>query len=94
MSAFLLEMLLSNDQQIVETFCESLTGPRTPGDRAREAVWQIRRNVPEVMAGDLIGYAGFDKRDEVGGIAAPSSSSAARRTGSSTRSRWRPFGPS
>ncbi|URM96969.1 alpha/beta hydrolase [Actinomadura madurae] len=71
MSGFLLEMLLSNGQQIVETFCESLTGPRTPGDRAREAVWQIRRNVPEVMAGDLIGYAGFDKRDEVGGIAAP-----------------------
>lgn len=71
MSGFLLEMLLSNGQQIVETFCESLTGPRTPDARAREAVWQIRRNVPEVMAGDLIGYAGFDKRDEVGGITAP-----------------------
>lgn len=71
MSGFLLEMLLSNGQQIVETFCESLTGARTPEDRAREAVWQIRRNVPEVMAGDLVGYAGFDKRDEVGYIKAP-----------------------
>lgn len=71
MSGFLLEMLLSNGQQIVETFCESLTGARTPDDRAREAVWQIRRNVPEVMAGDLVGYAGFDKRDEVGNIKAP-----------------------
>ncbi|MFJ6199938.1 alpha/beta fold hydrolase [Micromonospora sp. NPDC092111] len=71
MSGFLLEMLLSNGQQIVETFCESLTGARTPANRAREAVWQIRRNVPEVMAGDLIGYAGFDKRDEVGRIQAP-----------------------
>jgi pimeloyl-ACP methyl ester carboxylesterase/putative sterol carrier protein len=71
MSGFLLEMLLRNGQQIVETFCESLTGARTPDARAREAVWQIRRNVPEVMAGDLIGYAGFDKREEVGRIEAP-----------------------
>ncbi|PXY33367.1 alpha/beta hydrolase [Prauserella coralliicola] len=71
MSGFLLEMLLRNGQQIVETFCESLTGARTPEHRAREAVWQIRRNVPEVMAGDLIGYAGFDLREQVGRIEAP-----------------------
>lgn len=71
MSGFLLEMLLRNGQQIVETFCESLTGARTPEHRAREAVWQIRRNVPEVMAGDLIGYAGFDLREQVGRIKAP-----------------------
>ncbi|MEU0156231.1 alpha/beta fold hydrolase [Micromonospora fulviviridis] len=71
MSDFLLEMLLTDGQAIVETFCESLTGARTPEDRAREAIWQIRRNVPEVMAGDLIGYAGFDQRKEVGKIKAP-----------------------
>ncbi len=40
-------------------------------ERAREVVWQIRRVNPEVMRGDLIGYAGFDKRDEVGKITAP-----------------------
>jgi pimeloyl-ACP methyl ester carboxylesterase len=71
MSQFLLDMLLVNGQQIVECYAQSLTGNRTPADRAREVVWQIRRVNPEVMVGDLTGYAGFDKRDAVGRIKAP-----------------------
>jgi len=70
-SQFLLDMLLLNGQQIVECWSQSLTGNRTPPDRAREVVWQIRRAVPDVMRGDLTGYAGFDKRDEVGKIKSP-----------------------
>jgi pimeloyl-ACP methyl ester carboxylesterase/putative sterol carrier protein len=70
-SQHLLDMLLLNGQQILECWSESLTGNRTPPDRAREVVWQIRRCNPEVMAGDLTGYAGFDKRDVVGEIRSP-----------------------
>jgi pimeloyl-ACP methyl ester carboxylesterase/putative sterol carrier protein len=66
-----LDMLLVNGQQIVECWSQSLTGNRTPPDRAAEVVWQIRRATPEAMAGDLVGYAGFDKRDEVGRITSP-----------------------
>jgi pimeloyl-ACP methyl ester carboxylesterase len=64
-------MLLLNGQQIVECWSQSLTGNRTPPDRAREVVWQIRRATPEAMAGDLVGYAGFDKREEMKQIACP-----------------------
>lgn len=71
MTQFLLDMLLVNGQEIVECYSKSLTGNRTPPDRAREVVWQIRRVNPEVMRGDLIGYAGFDKRDAVGRITTP-----------------------
>ena len=71
MSQFLLDMLLLNGQQIVECYAKSLTGDRTPPERAREVVWQIRRVNPEVMVGDLTGYAGFDKREEVGAITSP-----------------------
>lgn len=70
-SQFLLDMLLVNGQQILEGWSQSLTGNRTPPDRAREVVWQIRKVNPEVMRGDLIGYAGFDKRKEVGDIKSP-----------------------
>ena len=70
-SQFLLDMLLVNGQQILEGWSQSLTGNRTPPDRAREVVWQIRKVNPEVMRGDLIGYAGFDKRKEVGNIKSP-----------------------
>jgi pimeloyl-ACP methyl ester carboxylesterase/putative sterol carrier protein len=70
-SQHLLDMLLLNGQQILECWSQSLTGNRTPPDRAREVVWQIRRCNPEVMAGDLTGYAGFDKRDAVGDIRSP-----------------------
>jgi pimeloyl-ACP methyl ester carboxylesterase len=70
-SQFLLDMLLVNGQQILEGWSQSLTGNRTPPDRAREVVWQIRRVNPEVMRGDLTGYAGFDKRAEIGAIEAP-----------------------
>lgn len=70
-SQFLLDMLLVNGQQVLEGWSQSLTGYRTPPDRAREVVWQIRKTNPEVMRGDLTGYAGFDKRDEVGKIKSP-----------------------
>jgi pimeloyl-ACP methyl ester carboxylesterase/putative sterol carrier protein len=70
-SQFLLDMLLVNGPQILECWSQSLIGDRTPPDRARDVVWQIRRNTPEVMAGDLTGYAGFDKRDQVGNITVP-----------------------
>jgi pimeloyl-ACP methyl ester carboxylesterase/putative sterol carrier protein len=70
-SQFLLDMLLLNGQQILECWSQSLIGARTPPERAREVVWQIRRVNPEVMAGDLQGYAGFDARDRVGTIRAP-----------------------
>jgi pimeloyl-ACP methyl ester carboxylesterase len=70
-SQFLLDMLLVNGQQILEGWSQSLTGNRTPPDRAREVVWQIRKVNPEVMRGDLIGYAGFDRRKDVGKIKAP-----------------------
>lgn len=58
-----LDMLKSDGQQYVGAWSRSLTGARTPADRAEEVYWQIRRNVPEVMAGDLSGYGHFDKRD-------------------------------
>src|SRR5690606_243492 len=61
-SQFLLDMLLIDGQQVLEGWSQSLTGYRPPPDRAREVVWQIRKTNPEVMRGDLTGYAGFDKR--------------------------------
>lgn len=70
-SPFFLEMLLLNAPQILECWSQSLTGPRTPPDRAREVVWQITRVAPEYARGDLVGYAGFDKRDVVGQITTP-----------------------
>jgi pimeloyl-ACP methyl ester carboxylesterase len=70
-SQFLLDMLLIDGQQVLEGWSQSLTGYRPPPDRAREVVWQIRKTNPEVMRGDLTGYAGFDKRSEVGDIKSP-----------------------
>ncbi|MER6171948.1 alpha/beta fold hydrolase [Streptosporangium sp. NPDC001681] len=67
----LLEMLLLNGPQILEGWSRSMTGHRTPPDRAREVVWQLRRVCPEVIAADLTGYAGFDRRDQVGRIESP-----------------------
>ncbi|WP_455356433.1 alpha/beta fold hydrolase [Streptomyces sp. SYSU K217416] len=66
-----LEMLLLNGAQILEGWSQSITGHRTPPERAREVVWQLRRVCPEVIAADLTGYAGFDRRDEVGRIKRP-----------------------
>ena len=70
-SQFLLDMLMLNGPQILEGWSKSMTGKRTPPDRAREVVWQLRRTCPEVMRGDLTGYASFDKRDVVGNIKSP-----------------------
>jgi pimeloyl-ACP methyl ester carboxylesterase/putative sterol carrier protein len=70
-SGFFLEMLTHNSPQILECWSRSMTGDRTPPDRAREVVWQIRRVCPEVIVGDLTGYTGFDRRDEVGKIQSP-----------------------
>lgn len=70
-SGTLLEMLLLNGAQILEGWSRSMTGRRTPPQRAREVVWQLRRVCPEVIAADLTGYAGFDRRDQVGAIKSP-----------------------
>ena len=70
-SPFFLEILEINGPQILECWSQSLTGYRTPPDRAREVVWQITRCRPEYAVGDLTGYAGFDKRDVVGSIKCP-----------------------
>ena len=70
-SPFFLDMLLLNAPQILECWSQSLTGKRTPPDRAREVVWQIIRVAPEYARGDLVGYAGFDKRDVMGQIKSP-----------------------
>jgi len=67
----LLEMLILNGAQILEGWSESMTGHRTPPGRAREVVWQLRRVCPEVIAADLTGYAGFDRREHVGRIKSP-----------------------
>jgi pimeloyl-ACP methyl ester carboxylesterase/putative sterol carrier protein len=70
-SEFVLDMLLVNNQEILEGWSQSLIGDRTPPDRHREVVWQIRRATPEAVNGDLRGYAGFDARDRVGAIRCP-----------------------
>ena len=70
-SGFLLEMLLLNSPQILECWSRSMTGYRTPPDRAREVVWQLRRVTPETINADLTGYTGFDRRAEVAHIKSP-----------------------
>lgn len=70
-SEFFLDMLLMNGTEIIGAWSRSMTGDRTPPDRAREVVWQISRTTPQVMRGDLTGYANFDQRDQVGKIKAP-----------------------
>lgn len=70
-SDFFLDMLLMNGTQIIGAWSRSMTGYRTPPDRAQEVVWQISRTTPQVMRGDLTGYANFDQRSEVGKIKAP-----------------------
>jgi pimeloyl-ACP methyl ester carboxylesterase/putative sterol carrier protein len=68
---FFLDMLLLNGTQILECWAVSMTGRRTPPDRAKEVVWQITRATPHAMRGDLTGYANFDKRSEVASIQCP-----------------------
>jgi len=66
-----------------------MTGHRTPPDRAREVVWQLRRVCPEEIAADLTGYAGFDRQR--GGRAHPyPGPAAARKRGlaGQTRAWW------
>ena len=70
-SEFFLDMLLMNGPEIIGAWSRSMTGNRTPPDRAREVVWQISRTTPQVMKGDLTGYANFDQRQHVGKIKAP-----------------------
>ena len=66
-----LSIIKSDGHQLLAGWSRSMTGNRTPADRAAEVVWQIQRNTAEVMAGDLTGYAGFDMRDEMSKIADP-----------------------
>lgn len=68
---FVLDMLLVNGHQMLECYSQSLTGKRTPPDRAREVIWQLCRSTPQVMRADLAGYAGFDKRDDMSRITDP-----------------------
>ncbi|HET6501752.1 MAG TPA: alpha/beta hydrolase [Amycolatopsis sp.] len=70
-SGFLLEMLTLNSPQILECWSRSMTGHRTPPERAREVVWQLRRVCPEEIVADLTGYTGFDRRDDVAKIECP-----------------------
>ncbi|OUL99459.1 alpha/beta fold hydrolase [Variovorax sp. JS1663] len=70
-SEFFLDMLLMNGTDIIAAWSRSMTGDRTPPDRARDVVWQISRTTPEVMRGDLTGYGNFDQRERVGRIDAP-----------------------
>jgi pimeloyl-ACP methyl ester carboxylesterase/putative sterol carrier protein len=66
-----LDMIKVDGQQYVGAWSRSLIGNRTPQNREDEVEWQLRRNVPEVMAGDLTGYGHFDKRDAMNQITAP-----------------------
>ncbi|MBB6123617.1 alpha/beta fold hydrolase [Sphingobium subterraneum] len=68
---FVLDMLMVNGHQMLECYSQSLTGKRTPPDRAREVIWQLCRSTPAVMRTDLGGYAGFDKRAAMAAIADP-----------------------
>ena len=70
-SDFFLEMMRTDGHQIVDAWCQSMIGERTPADRKDDVVWQIQRNPAEVMVSDLIGYGHFDKRDEMARIEDP-----------------------
>jgi pimeloyl-ACP methyl ester carboxylesterase len=70
-SALSLSIIKSDGHQLVAAWSRSMTGNRTPADRAAEVVWQIQRNTAETMAGDLTGYAGFDMRKEMSKILDP-----------------------
>jgi pimeloyl-ACP methyl ester carboxylesterase/putative sterol carrier protein len=70
-SQFLLDMLRLNHNQILECWSRSLTGVRTPPQRAREVVWQLTRVTPDQIIGDLTGYTGFDKRAEMSQVSVP-----------------------
>lgn len=70
-SQMFLDVIEVDGHQVVEGWAESLTGDRTPQDRADEVLWQIRRNPPEVMCADLTGYGNFDQRDIMGNITDP-----------------------
>lgn len=70
-SDFFLDMMRTDGHQIVDAWCQSMIGDRTPADRSEDVVWQIQRNPAEVMVSDLIGYGHFDKRDDMGRITDP-----------------------
>ncbi len=71
LSEFVVDMLRVNGHQLLECYARSLTGKRTPPDRAREIIWQISRTLPEIMVADLGGYAGFDQRAAMAHIIDP-----------------------
>jgi len=70
-SDFFLEMMRTDGHQIVDAWCQSMIGDRTPADRRDDVIWQIQRNPAEVMVSDLIGYGHFDKRDDMHRISDP-----------------------
>jgi pimeloyl-ACP methyl ester carboxylesterase len=71
LTEFTVDMLGVNGHQLLECYARSLTGRRTPPDRAREVIWQISRTLPEIMVADLGGYAGFDQRAVMANIIDP-----------------------
>lgn len=86
---FTIDMLDANGAVLVEPFARSLTGCRTPRDRADEVVWQISRSTPAVMKAELVGCTRFDQRANLHKIQTPTllirGAPAVRRFGSAER---------
>lgn len=70
-SDFFLDMMRTDGPQILDAWSQSLTGDRTPADRAADVKWQIQRNPAFIMVADLTGYGHFDKRDQMSKITDP-----------------------
>jgi pimeloyl-ACP methyl ester carboxylesterase len=68
---FVLDMFESDGHQLLNGWARSLSGLRTPEDRLREVVWQIKRSTTEVMRADLTAYGTFDERTAMHSITAP-----------------------
>jgi pimeloyl-ACP methyl ester carboxylesterase len=65
------DMLLLDNIQLEHVLSWSLTGSRTPPDRAWEIVRSVSRATAEATQGDLVAYADYDARDRVAGIQTP-----------------------
>jgi pimeloyl-ACP methyl ester carboxylesterase len=68
---FTLDMIEANGAVLAGVYARSLTGRRTPPERAEEVVWQLCRATPSMMRADLTGYARFDQREALAAITAP-----------------------
>ncbi|WP_159618684.1 alpha/beta fold hydrolase [Arthrobacter zhaoguopingii] len=68
---FALDMFQTDGHQLLNGWARSLCGSRTPEDRLREVVWQIKRSPTEVMVADLTSYGTFDQRERMNQIDCP-----------------------